>query len=397
MKKNILFLAHRIPYPPNKGDKIRSFNEIKFLSKDNKVDLIAFVDDPKDYGYNRELKKYCNKVKIIKLNKIISKITGLIFFILGKSISEGYFFNFKYKKSLGVFLKENKYDKIICFSSVMGQYLIDEKLEKIELIMDFCDLDSDKWIQYSKSFKFPLNLVFEKEAKRVLALEKKINKKFNSSIFISVSEAKLFKKYYPDAKKIKIVPNGVDYKYFDKDKVKPFKKPADTIRIMFSGAMDYYPNIEAVEWFAQDIFPKIRKEISNVEFMIVGRNPEKKVRQLEKIKGIKVTGFVDDIRIYYKSADICVAPLLIARGVQNKVLEAMAMAKPVVATSNAIEGIDLEINKDCHLADSAEKFAELVVNLIKNKDLREMLGTNARNYITSNHNWDFNLKSLIEN
>ena len=396
--KRILYLCHRIPYPPNKGDKIRSFNEIKYLSKKNTIDLITLADDPKDLRYTENLKKYCRQIKVFPLNKKLAKAKGLVTLLSGQSITQGYFYQKQFQNTFNTWTSSEQYDALICFSSPMAEYMFKAvKKQDIPktLIMDFCDLDSDKWSQYSRQTAFPLNILYKTEARRLLQFEKKINKAFNRSIFVSQKEADLFLNYHPHAKNIQIISNGVDTQYFDPDKTQLtqiFPSPM----LIFSGAMDYYANVDGVTWFADKILPEIKKEIPGIKFYIVGSNPAPDIQELERDPSIIVTGFVKDIREYYKAADLCIIPLRIARGIQNKVLEAMAMGKAVISTSQAVQGINPEVKKVLELEDNPQKLAGKVIDLLNhNKLRRKHIGTAARDFILQHHNWNKNLRDLF--
>ena len=398
--KHILYLSHRIPFPPNKGDKIRSFNEIKFLSQHHTLDLIALADDPEDMAYEKALEKYCRHVKIISLNQTAAKLKGGLNLISGKSITQGYFYQKQMQRTYDSWIQSNDYDVIFCFSSPMAEYIFNgptslKKAKSVTCIMDFCDLDSDKWLQYSLKKPFPVDLLFRMEGNRLLEFEKKINQRFDDTIFVSHGEARLFRNCFPGAQNVRVIPNGVDYDYFSSEKVNSthlFPSPM----IMFSGAMDYYANIDGVTWFAKEIFPFVKKRMPRIEFFIVGRNPDPGIKRLEKYPGITVTGFVDDIRPYYKAADICIIPLRVARGVQNKVLESMAMAKPVVATSIAIQGIKPDKGKDVAVADTEQQFSDVIIKLLTHPTLKKQLGINARKYVVVNHNWISSLKGILD-
>ncbi|WP_022668874.1 TIGR03087 family PEP-CTERM/XrtA system glycosyltransferase [Desulfospira joergensenii] len=399
MTEKILYLCHRIPYPPNKGDKIRSFNEIKFLSKDHTIDLISLADDPNDLKYVQDLKKYCRKVKVFLLNKKVAKIKGILSLLYGKSISQGYFYQKNFQKRVDKWSDFEQYDAFICFSSPMAEYIFKLKKNRKDvagtLIMDFCDLDSDKWIQYARKTPFPLNIVYKKEAFRLFEFEKKINKIFNKSVFVSKKEAALFIKRYPDAKDIQIISNGVDYQYFDAEKIEvtqSFPSPM----IVFSGAMDYYANIDGVTWFTKEILTEIKKEIPNIKFYIVGSNPDPSVKALEKDPSVVVTGFVEDIREYYKAADLCIIPLRIARGVQNKVLEAMAMGKAIISTSQAVQGINPEVSRVIEIEDDPKRIAQKIIVFVNDRDKIGEMGKAGIQFVSRYHNWQVNLERLYE-
>jgi sugar transferase (PEP-CTERM/EpsH1 system associated) len=399
MNRKILYLCHRIPYPPNKGDKIRSFNEVRFLSQTCTIDLIAFADQPEDLQYAAELRKYCRRVKIFPLSKRAAKLKGIISLISGRSISQGYFYSGNFQNVFNRWTGSEHYDSVICFSSPMAEYIFRSKKKFNDiagtLVMDFCDLDSDKWSQYSAATSFPLTLVYKKESERLLDFEIKINNVFHKSVFVSEKEAELFKKYYSEAKNIQIIPNGVDYEFFDPEKVvisQSFPSPM----LVFSGAMDYYANVDGVLWFADKILPEIRKKIADVKFYIVGSNPDPKLMALEKDNSITVTGFVKDIREYYKAADVCVIPLRIARGVQNKVLEAMSMKKAIVSTTQAVQGIRGDVKGILAIEDDPVKFAMNTVELLNDKMKKKKLAIAARSFVIQNYDWNKNLRELCK-
>ena len=396
MKKQVLYLCHRIPYPPNKGDKIRSFNEVKSLSRKYAVDLITFADTKTDLKHVHDLKKYCRKIKVFYLNATIAKVNGCFSLISGKSITQGYFYNKKFQNKFDQWTDDVNYDAIICFSSPMAEYVFNSKkeLQKTQdLIMDFCDLDSDKWLQYANKKSLPASLLYRAEASRLLTFEKKVNKWFDSSIFISKKEAELFRGYHPRARNIKVVPNGVDHEFFDPAQTED-KDHFPSPLIMFSGAMDYYANVDGVAWFAKMVLPEIKKRIPEIKFYIVGSNPSPVVKALETDSAIRVTGFVNDIRPYYKSADLCVIPLRIARGIQNKLLEAMAMELPVVSTSQAIQGLLPGVKKVLEIEDDPKEFASKVIKLLDEKKKSKRLGKTASEFVMANYNWEHNLKKL---
>ena len=253
--------------------------------------------------------------------------------------------------------------------------------------MDFCDVDSEKWAQYASHFSFPTNWIYKMESRRLLAFEKKINAWFDASVFVSKPEADLFKRLVPDAARVDHVTNGVDHLYFSPGK--NFNKPVNSTKVlMFPGVMDYHANVEAVLWFCDKVLPLVLVELPDLRFDIVGNSPTKQVRALAKEKHIRVTGFVEDIRPYYEGADLCVIPLKIARGMQNKVLEAMAMARPVVATGAALEGIDAAHGVLVRQADDPKTFAREILDLIRNADRACETGRAARQHVKNHFSWE---------
>ncbi len=419
----ILYLAHRIPYPPDKGDKIRSYNEIRYLSRSHDVDLVCLVDDPGDFRHEASLQKLCRRVAPVPLNTKAALLRGALWLAKGKPLSVGYFYSRRMQRIIDQWLAETAYGSVICFSSSMAEYLFRSKaiapaVGKIQegasrniadgrlcLIMDFCDVDSDKWAQYASEAPFPKSLIYSLEHRRLTDYERLVAERFDCSVFVSNNEAELFKALNPGLSNIRVVPNGVDHEYFDpssalaqpevhsKESARPDCGDYNPV-LLFTGAMDYHANVDGVIWFARNVLPRIQAEISGVRFYIVGRNPHREVLSLSGNDSVCVTGYVEDIRAWYKIADVCVVPLRLARGVQNKVLEAMAMAKPTVATSKSMEGIDAAPGKHVLVEDSADGFARAVLSLLKEEDAGMQLGQSARRHVQQAYDWNSQMRQL---
>lgn len=394
----ILFLAHRIPYPPNKGDKIRSFNEIRHLSKRHEIHLVCLADDPEDIRYAENLRKWCRRVFVQPVNARWAKLKGLWWLSKGGAISVGYFYHRNVQETVDQWMKETNYDGVFGFSSSVAEYLFrgkekDHKGDAPWAVMDFCDVDSDKWRQYAQKSPFPMNLLYRMEHRRMTAYERRVNRYFDRSVFVSRPEARLFKEIHPRATGVSVVTNGVDHHFFCPEAA---AKPVNTDgpMLMFAGAMDYHANVDGVRWFASDILPDIRKSFPEAHFYIVGNNPHAAVRELAADAAMTVTGYVEDIRSYHLAAEVFVVPLRIARGVQNKVLEAMAMGKAVVTTSMAIQGIHPRPEECLMVADAAQEFAASVTQLLGDADLRNELGRKARDFIERHYQWDACMKDL---
>lgn len=408
----ILYLAHRVPYPPNKGDKIRTFNEIRYLSRNHDIDLLTLADDPNDLQYGKDLEKYCGRVRIYALNTLTSKLNSLAGLMISSSpLSVFYFYNKSLQFCLDQWMAETVYDAIICFSSPMAEYVfrcsplkkkltagrpVPTNLQPV-LIMDFCDVDSRKWHQYAAKSRFPMSLVYGIESRRLLKYEKTVNRIFHHSVFVSTHEVDVFINLNKKAENLTTVPNGVDHDYFSPtarfEPVHLREKEGQKV-LVFTGAMDYYANVEGISWFCREILPRIKSEYPDILFYIVGSNPDPKVKALGDRQGVRVTGFVDDIRPYYRGADVCVIPLRIAAGVQNKVLEAMAMARPVVTTEKAFEGIQGKPDVHALIEDDPKYFADKVVQLLNHKEKGTVLAGNARDFIIENYNWQTNISAL---
>ncbi len=395
----ILYLAHRIPYPPNKGDKIRSFHEIRCLSKNHEIHLACLADDPADLGYEKDLQGFCRRVSVVQLKRARAKLRGAVFLLSGRALSVGYFHSKALQETVNRWLSSENYDAVICFSSPMAEYIFRGPAQtNTALTMDFCDVDSDKWTQYAAEADFPMRFVYTLENRRLLRYEMRVNRAFDHSVFVSEPEAKLFKALFPDAGNVHTVSNGVDYEYFSPDSIvsglpDDLNAP-DAPKLVFTGAMDYHANVDGVLWFANEVFPGILNHYPKALFYIVGSNPAPQLTELAERPGIRVTGFVDDVRPYYRKADVCVIPLRLARGVQNKVLEAMSMGRPVVATTKANQGILAHSGKHLMIEDTPTGFQRTVLSLLADRDKAETLGRRAREYVRGKYDWDRNMSGL---
>lgn len=391
----LLFLSHRIPYPPNKGDKIRSFNMLKRLARSYPVYLGTFIDDPVDWKYVGVLDKICNETFYRKLHSRTAKIKSITGLLTGAPLTIPYYHNKSLETWVDDLISQGVISHVFIYSSSMAQYTLKHVKGSLRSIVDFVDVDSDKWKQYSKSTPWPINWIYCREHKRLLAYERKIAREFDVSIFVSSNEADLFKSLSPgEEKKITYVENGVDTDFFSPKETYQNPYPDNTQVLVFTGAMDYWANVEAVTWFAQEVFPDILLNNKNARFYIVGSHPTDAVSKLAENDGIEVTGAVTDIRPYLALSDIAVASLRIARGVQNKVLEAMSMAKPVIMTTQAESGIDMPPELAGLTFDQKTPMVSRVLELLGNRNERERIGKIARQFVISRYGWDSNLNRL---
>ncbi len=376
--KRILFISHRIPYPPDKGDKIRSFNEIKYLSKNNLLDILTFVDNPKDYQYENQLKKYCNKLYIYPIKKLFHGFKAAYFFAIGKTLSEGYYFSRKVQKKVNDLLSSNNYELVFCYSSQIAQYIINKNIPKL---IDFCDVDSLKWKQYSERKIFPYNVILKIESERLARREKEIYNQFSLSLFSTNTEVKIFNP--PEDNHIYVLSNGVDYEYFKPQAITKENS------LIFVGTMNYFANVDAVLWFSKNVFPRILNNYPEMKFYIVGRNPESRLIALsENSENIIVTGYVADIRPYIARSKLAVIPLRIARGIQNKILEAMAMEIPVVMPRNILNTFENLDESAVLVYDNENSMVDVIVNSINDNALLERVGRKSREYVMHNHDWN---------
>ncbi|WP_326524163.1 TIGR03087 family PEP-CTERM/XrtA system glycosyltransferase [Sphingomonas sp.] len=382
---DILFLAHRVPFPPDRGDKIRAYNMLRYLARRARVHLVAFSDDPRDLDAP-ELATLCASHHIVPRTK--SKARAAIEALLsGRSVSEAAFTDPRLADAVRRVLAQHPIDAIHVFSSAMAMYLPRDLPPRS--VMDFCDVDSVKFGEYAREARFPQNWLYAREERLLGRFDRRIAQTVDASLFVSASEADLFRSIGGTGD-IRVIENGIDTVKFDPAAAfAPVDAPAPLI--VFTGQMDYAPNVAAARWFAHDILPLVRARHSAATFAIVGRAPTAEVRALES-EHVIVTGEVADVRGWLAAAAVAVAPLRIARGIQNKVLEAMAMARPVVASPAAAEGIDHA--GTLRVGEGADGFAAEVCALIADAAAGDALGRAARARVQARYGWDARLAPL---
>jgi sugar transferase (PEP-CTERM/EpsH1 system associated) len=396
MAKTLLYLVHRLPYPPNKGDKISSFNMLRFFSERAeghwRVFLGTFIDDPDDWRHQHQVRDLCEEAHILALPKH-KKITGALSGLLrGEALSLSYYASNSMQAWVSRILEREQPDAILVFSGAMARFLPKTLASKTRFLFDPEDVDSEKWRGYAPSRPWPVSALYRREARKLLAFERAMAARAHVSIFVSAEEADLFKSLAPEsAAKIHFRTQGVDTTFFDPGLDFPSPYSAGTKTMVFTGAMDYWPNIEAVTWFANQVFPDIRQADPSARFFIVGMKPSPDVRRLQEQTGIHVTGSVDDVRPYLAHAHFACLPLRTARGIQNKALEAMAMQLPIVATTAAMLGIIGAQNPMHRIAESPSAMVEAALAMLAEPRQHNQQG---RQSVLTHYNWDTNLKCL---
>ncbi len=387
--ENLLFLVHRIPYPPNKGDKIRSFHFLKHLSKHFNVFLGAFIDDVNDAVHEEKVKALCSSVKLININPKVRTCLSAKGLLTGESLSVPYYDVAPMHDWVADTVSAHQINKAFVFSSVMSQFIM--PYENMSVIADFVDIDSDKWRQYAGKKRWPMSWVYKRESDRLFEYEKEVTLRADKVLFVSQKEADLYKTLIGEGSSVvDFVNNGVDVDYFMPSDEFASPYPADKKVILFTGAMDYWANADAVIWLVDNVLPTLRELDVPVVFYIVGSNPSAAVETLQKNKDVVVTGRVEDMRPYLQFADVIAAPLHIARGIQNKVLEAMAMGKSVVATTYAMEGIDAD-TKGVVVIDEADGFSRELIQMMKMKSF--VLENRA--FVEEHFSWKESVRKLV--
>jgi len=391
--EDLLFLTHRIPYPPNKGDKIRSYHLLKHLTQRYRVHLGTFIDDPDDWRHVDHVKDLCGKTHFARLKPNSARLRCLDGLMTNQPLTLGYYRNAGLQAWVEQVLNELPIKCVLVFSSAVAQYV--SQAGHVRRVIDFVDIDSDKWLQYAVGKTWPMSWLYRREGRLLLHYERQVARDFDASLFVSHAEADLFRQIAPEsAAKIGFFNNGVDTEYFSPTRNYQNPYPADALPLVFTGAMDYWPNADAVQWFARKILPAVLTQNPSACFYIIGSRPTAAVRALAELPGVVVTGMVPDIRPYLAHASLAVAPLRIARGIQNKVLEAMAMAKPVIASIQALEGITANAGEEVLLARDSGEFIATISALLKRP--LEAIGKAARVRVRVNYSWELNLKHVDE-
>jgi sugar transferase (PEP-CTERM/EpsH1 system associated) len=359
----ILFLAHRLPFPPNKGDKIRSYWELRALSERHEVDLFCFYDDPSDAQYVDKIRKYCKSCYAEKLSPFWAKVRALAAALTGRAFSLGYFYSPKMDRAIKRALSAKSYDMIFVFCSAMAPYV--KEAAGCPKVLDMVDVDSLKWKQYERRSLVPLSWLWSLEAKRLAKFENLTTEKFNVTLLCTRVEAEALREHCPSPK-IGSWEHPLDLDYFDPNKV---EVTAEIVKwqpyIIFTGSMDYFPNVDGTLHFYRDVLPLVRAQVPNVRFVIAGRNPAPALLKLASDPSILVTGSVPDIRPYLRGAAMAVVPLRVAQGVQNKLIEAMAMGLPVASSRLAAAALPESLASLLIVEDDPQVLAGRIVKVLR--------------------------------
>lgn len=382
---NLLYLTHRVPYPPNKGDKITTFHFLRHLASRHRVFLGTFVDDPDDLQHRATLESYCAELRCIRIEPRLRRLASARALLTGASISDVYYRSRELQAWVDEVVPRAGIDRVLAYCSAMAPYAAGERFAALRRVTHYADVDSEKWKTYADKHRGPMRWVYGHEARALLALERKMTGVYDVTSFVSDADAALYRGLAPEsAAKVQVIPNGVDTDYFDPAPARDDPFPAGCRPVVFVGAMDYWPNVDAVVWFATEVLGRIRRDMPAAEFWIVGSNPARQVQELQALPGVRVTGRVPDVRPYVAHAASVVAPLRVARGTQNKVLEAYSMARQVVLTGASANGlIDAPFVREATHDDPAAMAAAVVERMQSPPRLDA-----ARDYVRHHYSWE---------
>ncbi len=390
---NLLYLVHRLPYPPNKGDKVRSFHLLKHLAGRHRVFLGTFVDDPDDARHVDTVRGMCAGLFAVPLNPRLAKVRSLGGLLHRRALTLDYYRHPGLAAWVRRTVAVHGIDTAVVFSSSMAQYV--EQLPRgVRTLVDFVDVDSAKWSQYAKAHSWPLSWLYRREGKRLLAYERAVAARSQRSFFVTENETALFRRLAPEsAGTVEPMSNGVDSDFFAPDAARASPFEAGELPVVFTGAMDYWPNVDAVSWFCAEMLPALRQRWPALRFHIVGRSPTPTVMALAG-EAVGISGTVPDVRPYLQHAAVVVAPLRLARGIQNKVLEAMAMGRPVVASRQCVGPIDALEGRELLAADDAEGFVRQIDRLLGDTQRAAAIGAAGRERVLRHYSWGAHLAGI---
>jgi sugar transferase (PEP-CTERM/EpsH1 system associated) len=383
----ILFICHRFPFPPNRGGKIRPFHMIEHLSRKHTVVVASLAHSAKELEAGAGLRGHCAEIiaEVVPSPARWMRAGKALFSPTPSSLA--YFWSPRLHCRVQEAWKNDRFDAVMVHCAFMAPYAM--TLPGGFHVLDYGDLDSAKWFDYARYRRFPLSLGYAVEARKLRRFERNAARRFDCCTVTTQGELEEFQTLGVSVP-CRVIPNGVDASYFRPRS----SQTSDSRVIAFQGRMDYFPNVDGISDFARNVFPKIRKSEPKAELRIIGSNPVREVRVLAQLPGVTVTGYVPDVRPYLEDAAVSVAPLRIARGTQNKILQCMAMGIPVVATPEAARGIQAVPGEHLCVAQGPDEFARQVARLLQDHEFRRSLSEAGRRQVEEAHRWSRSLKIL---
>ncbi|EXI68191.1 MAG: sugar transferase, PEP-CTERM/EpsH1 system associated [Candidatus Accumulibacter adjunctus] len=384
---NILYLCHRFPFPPKRGGKIRPFNMIRHLSASgHRVTVCSLARSAAEAEEGRGIAAHCARFEMALVSEPTQTLRMVARLPLTTPSSMGYFHSPALQRHVDRLLQTEKWDLIFVHCSSVAQYV--ERVRTVPKILDFGDMDSQKWLEYANYKPFPLSLGYRLEGNKMLAAEKRLAASFDLCTATTRAEWQTLEDYRTGVA-TDWFPNGVDAAFFS-----PAAEAHDPDTLSFIGRMDYYPNQECMARFCAQIWPLLRQRRPQLKLLIIGADPSPEMRRLGELPGVTVTGSVPDVRPFVRQSALMVAPLNIARGTQNKILEAMAMGVPVVTSRVAAGGVDAEPVTHFLVADTPEEYSGAILGVLQNPAERQRLAVAGRQRMLSNHAWSHSMARL---
>lgn len=379
--KDVLYVTHRTPWPPDRGDRIRTFNIIRYLGQRCRLHLASLTDEPVNPDVRTELQKHCAAVEVVPTPKT-RWINAAWSFARGRSVTQALFAAPELSKVIDTWASATSFDATLASSSGVASYLEHPKLRNATRWVDLIDVDSEKWFDYATASNPLMSQVYRREGQRLRQIETQLAETCEELTVVSDAEVDVFRSF-SSAGTVTAVTNGVDLDYFARPEAS-----GEELKCVFVGVLNYKPNSDGVIWFCENVWPEVHRRFPKAKFEIVGRSPGPDVLALNAIAGVEVVGSVPDVRPYLWSASTIVAPLLIARGVQNKVLEAFAASRPVVASPDALVGLSIDEGTHALRATNPAEWADSICDLLASEFRRSELGVAACKWVAAHHRWD---------
>jgi len=382
----ILYVCHRFPFPPKRGGKIRPFNMIRHLSRAHEVTVASLVRSEQEAREGGGLAQYCTHYEMVRVSDSMQTLRMIARLPTRTPSSMGYFYSAKLAQKIRELLRQTRFDLIFVHCSSVAQYVENDR--STPKILDFGDMDSQKWLEYAHYKPFPLSLGYRLEGRKLEQEERRLASRFDLCTATTRAEWETLEAYATGVRS-DWFPNGVDGEYFA-----PSAEAHEPDTVVFVGRMDYYPNQECMADFCAKVLPRLQAARPGLKLMIVGADPSPAVRRLGSLQGVTVTGSVPDVRPYLRRATLMVAPLNIARGTQNKILEAMAAGTPVVTSRVAAGGVDASSPEHFLVASAPEEYVGAILRIIDDPAERRRLSLAGRERMLSHHNWERSMQRL---
>lgn len=404
-------LTHRLPYPPDRGDRIRSYHMLKELARHFEVAIACTSDEPVWLQHHQLLSTIAKRVAIQPISTHVSKFKSLSALVSGQAITANYYYRQGLADTIVQWHDEAPFDVVLTFCTGMIRYarlLIpqlpkgskarsattvstqDDNKHPLGHVLDLVDVDSLKWSSYAERSWPPVSWAYSIEARRLCRIEAGRFDRFDAVTVVSSAEAQAYRERVGDHPGLTVVNNGVDLEYFS-----PLPD-ADNKTIVFVGVLNYKPNVDGIVWFVHNVLGLLRKQVDGAKLVVVGRHPTPRVEELDDLPGVEVVGSVPDVRTYLRDASAVIAPLRIARGVQNKVLEAMSCGRGVVVSAQAAEGINASDGEHLLIADQPEDWVRQLSRLLTDPQLRQSISAAARQHVEQNYSWSRSLEPIVK-
>lgn len=396
-RRRVLMLTNRLPYPPDRGDRIRSYHILRTLCDHFDMAVACTSFEPVWLQHHQLLATMAQRVAILPIREQWSRLQGARALLSGAAITPAWYFRIALGEQILQWHEQQPFDAVLTFCSGMIRYarlLTDPTGRAARLpvprhVIDLVDVDSAKWLDYAENSWAPLRWLYRTEAKRLRRIEAGRHDRFDAITVTTRAEAEIFRQHVGDHMEPAVVSNGVDLEYFEPQQDK------DAKTLLFVGVLDYKPNVDGIAWFVEHVMPRLRQAEPEANLKIVGRQPTQRVLDLDGRPGVEVIGSVPDVRYYLRKASVVIAPLRIARGVQNKVLEAMASSRATVCTAGAARGIDATVGEHLLVADEPDQWVEQIRRLFNDGSLRRGIASAARNLVEQRYDWVSCLQPMV--